>query len=110
MDIVKLTEILTAAIVHSGESRRIVTGYCGDFLSFAMGRAPSDSAWFTVMSNVNVAAVALLADVSVVVLCEDVKPDESLAARCKKEGLNIICTPFSAYEASVLLGKELEKE
>ena len=30
--------------------RTVETGYCGDLLSWVMGRAPADSAWFTVMS------------------------------------------------------------
>ncbi|MDR2090302.1 MAG: hypothetical protein LBP62_01395 [Clostridiales bacterium] len=107
MDVLELTALLEAETINLGENGKIKTGYCGDFLSFAMGRAPSDCAWFTVMSNVNVAAVALLAEVSVVVLCENVSPDENLTARCKTEGLNIIKTPLSEYAAAVKLGNAI---
>ena len=45
----------------SGEelsSRREIDGcYCGDLLSWVMGRAQSGDAWITIMSNANIVAV-----------------------------------------------------
>ncbi|MDR1905874.1 MAG: hypothetical protein LBQ27_03020 [Clostridiales bacterium] len=110
MDINKLTELLSAEVKNLGENKKVETGYCGDFLSFAMSRAPSQSAWFTVMSNVNVAAVSLLADVSVIVLCENVIPDDALLNRCVSEGLSVICTKYSAYEAAGMLFVAMKNE
>ena len=40
--------------------REIAGGYCGDLLSWVMGRAQQDNAWITIMSNMNVVAVASL--------------------------------------------------
>lgn len=80
-------------------NREITTGYCGDFLSFVMCKAPSDSVWFTVMSNVNVCAVATLADVGMVVLCEGVKPDEQLVEKVKSQGVNLFVADLDAYTA-----------
>lgn len=79
--------------------RKVESGYAGDFLSFVMGKAPTDSVWFTVMNNVNVCAVATLADVSVVVLCEGVAPDEQLFARIKQQKVNLIVTELDIYAA-----------
>ncbi|MDR1939726.1 MAG: hypothetical protein LBQ40_02905 [Clostridiales bacterium] len=107
-DVKKLIEILNAETINFSENREITTGYCGDFLSFVISKAPVGAAWFTVMSNVNVAAVALLAEVPAVVLCEGVKPDEGLSARCKAEGINLISTELDAYGASVILGNEIK--
>ena len=43
------------------DPERVVTGgYVGDLLSWVMGRARSGQAWITIMSNQNVAAVAVL--------------------------------------------------
>ena len=70
-------------------------GYCGDFLSFVMQRAPENSVWFTVMTNVNVAAVASLTGVAAVVVCESSKCDAQLVERIKKKDINVACT--SAY-------------
>ena len=56
----------------------IENGYCGDLLSWVMGRMPHGSVWFTIMSNRNVLAVAVLAEAPAIVLCEGVVPDEDV--------------------------------
>lgn len=93
------------------DGEREITGvYIGDLLSWVMGRAPADSAWITIMSNNNVAAVATLADVSCVILAEDVKPDEELLQTAKSRGVNLFSSTLTAYELSVLLSKSIENE
>ena len=51
-----------AVTLPDGE-RKINGVYIGDLLSWVMGRAKADDAWITIMSNINIAAVAALADV-----------------------------------------------
>lgn len=100
MTAVAVANLLNAKVINfADENREIVTGYCGDFLSFVMGKAPSDSAWFTVMSNVNVCAVATLADVGLVVLCEGVEPDAQLLEKVKSQGVNLCSTDLDIYNA-----------
>ena len=82
----------------------ITGGYAGDMLSWVMGRAQSGSVWMTIMSNQNVAAVALMADVSAVVLTEGVEPDEALQKQAEARGLPLFSTPLSTYELSCRLG------
>lgn len=102
----ELAKLLDAQAVCAGaDDKEIRGGYCGDFLSFVMGKAPADAAWFTVMSNVNVAAVAYMADVGAVVLCEGVRPDDLLAERCGKEGIPLLITPLDAYHAAARLAR-----
>jgi len=85
--------------VCEGDGGRRVSGvYIGDLLSWVMGRAARDSAWITIMSNVNVAAVAVLTEVSMVILAEGVGPDADLLKRAVREGLNVYSRPMSAYE------------
>lgn len=104
MKLSKIIEKLNATAINVGDPNREITGgYAGDFLSFVMGKAPEDCAWFTVMSNVNVAAVALLAGVGVVVLCEGVHAEEPLLERVRKENFNLIETPLDIYSAVVKL-------
>ena len=100
MNIKSIIEDLGARIVHLEEPEREVNGgYCGDFLSNVISKAPADSVWFTVMHNQNVAAVQTLADISLTVLCEGVEPDETLRARVVDKGLNMIVTDLPVYEA-----------
>lgn len=86
-------------IVVANECREISTGYCGDFLSFVMGKAPADCAWFTVMTNLNVAAVATLADISAIVICEGCAPDANLILRAQQQHINIITTELDVFSA-----------
>ena len=85
----------------------VTGGYAGDMLSWVMGRAESGSVWMTIMSNQNVAAVALMADVACVVLTENVEPDEALLAQAKARGLPLLTTPLSTYAFSARLGELL---
>ena len=79
--------------------------YAGDFLSRVMGKAPEKCCWLTVMNNVNVAGVATLADVSVVVLCEGVTPDERLVEKCAQESVSLILTDMDVFSSAVALSK-----
>lgn len=104
MNTAELAELFDARIVNDGNPKQeIKGGYCGDFLSFVMGRAPTGSAWLTVMSNVNVAAVAVMAEVGAVVVCEGVTPDAALVERCRTESINLITTPLDVYGAAARL-------
>lgn len=100
MTVRDLADILSASTVNEADfSREVTGGYAGDLLSFVMGRAPENSAWYTVMTNVNVAAVAVLTDVAVVVLCEGCQPDPVLAVRAEEQAVNVICTEADIYSA-----------
>ncbi len=83
--------------------REIDGAYIGDLLSWVMGRAKADSLWLTIMSNVNVLAVASLADVSAVILTEGVVPEADVIAAADKKGINLISTPLPAYSAAKIL-------
>lgn len=71
MTVRELTEALSLTPFHLAQPDRPVSGgYAGDLLSWVLGRAGQDAAWLTIMSNQNVAAVALMAEVSCVILTE----------------------------------------
>lgn len=94
-----------ASAVTPCPDRVVSGGYCGDLLSWVMGRASADSAWITIMSNVNVAAVAALADVACVILAEGEEPDVSLLEAAEGQGINLLLTELNCFEAAVAVGK-----
>ena len=106
----ELISALSLQVFEQGEERAVTTGYCGDLLSWVMGRAPQDSAWITVMSNNNVAAVAVLCDVSCVILAQGSHPDEILLSRAKQEGICLLGSEQDAYtlcaDLAACLGRE----
>ena len=82
-------------------------GYCGDFLSFVMQRAPENSVWFTVMTNVNVAAVASLTGVVGSEMCIRDRCDAQLVERIKKTEVALFETDLDIFGAvKAFLGVE----
>lgn len=79
--------------------------YIGDLLSWVMGRAGQGSAWITIMSNINVLAVASLADVSCVIFAEGVVPDTEIIALANEKGVNLITSELPAYETAIKLSE-----
>ena len=100
-----LIDAIPLTVFHLDDPERPVEGgYCGDLLSWVMGRAPAGGAWLTIMSNVNVAAVAALADTACVVLAEGVVPDPPLLDRARAQGITLLGTELSVYDCAVRLG------
>ena len=87
--------------------REVTGGYAGDLLSWVMGRAKEGDAWVTIMSNVNIIAVASLADPSCIILSENVSPDDGVLARAEAQGVNLLKTRKDTFavcaEIAVLL-------
>ena len=96
----------TAIALPDGE--RTVDGvYIGDLLSWVMGRAQADNAWITIMSNVNVVAVASLADTACVILAEGVSLSKDVIDTANNRMVNIISFEGTAYEAALKLAELL---
>ncbi len=90
------------AVNQGEELDRPVTGvFCCDLLSVAMGRAPADFAWVTVMGNVNTVAVATLADVSCMILAEGTVLDEMGRKKAKEQGVTVLSTEEPVFEAAL---------
>ena len=70
-----------------------------------MGRAPADSAWLTVMGNINSIAVATLADVSCIVLVESAALDAEAKAKAEMHDVTILSTDKNSYTLAVELSK-----
>lgn len=89
-------------ILCSPDPQRQISGaYIGDLLSWVMGKAQADNVWITIMSNINVIAVASLTDVSCVLLAEDVTLDNEVLNTAKQKGINVLSTPLAAFDAAI---------
>ena len=108
MTVRELIEQLNLKTLVEGDLDREITDcYIGDLLSWVMGRAPEDSAWLTVMGNINSIAVATLADVSCIVLTENATLDENAKNKAEIHGVTILQTEENSYRAAVRLSKLL---
>ena len=90
------------------EPEREVSGaYIGDLLSWVMGRAQADNVWITIMTNVNIVAVASLAHTSCILLAEGVIPEQSVLDTAEAKGVNILQSAKPIYETAVLVHEHL---
>lgn len=108
MTVNELIVQLEAEVLSLPDGDKNVSGcYCGDLLSWVMGKAQSENVWVTIMSNINVPAVASLADVGCVIIAENSRPDAQVVSVAQEKGVNILMMPNSAYEICLKLGKLL---
>jgi len=102
----KVSELLSNGFeeVTLPDGDREIDGvYIGDLLSWVMGRASQDNAWITIMSNINVIAVATLADTACVILAENVDLPEDVKSQAEMKDVNVLKSLLPIYETAVRL-------
>lgn len=109
MTVSQLAETLSLRILHLADGDRTVTGgYAGDLLSWVMGRAESGDCWVTIMSNMNVAAVAQLTDVACVVFSEGVRPDPATLEAAADHDINLLASDKPTFALCGEIARLLE--
>lgn len=88
-------------LVRGNPDREISKVFCCDLLSIAMGKAPADCVWVTVMGNKNTLAVATLADAACIVLAEGIGMDEGTLEKAKEEGIAILSTELPVFDIAL---------
>lgn len=101
-----LREKLKLNTVVMTEGNREVTGcYIGDLLSWVISAANAGDIWITIMSNVNIVAVATLCDMACILLAEGVGVDDEIINLAKEKNINI----FSSEKSAFILAKEISE-
>ncbi len=106
MNVMELAEKLKLeALTVPCPEREVEGAYAGDLLSWVMGRAESGCVWATIMTNINVVAVASLADVAACVICEDCEVTAEILDTARAKDVNLLRTSLPLYEFCVELSK-----
>lgn len=87
--------------------REIKGAYVGDLLSWVMGRSKADNVWITIMTNVNVLAVASLTDSSVVIFAENARPDETVIKTACEKGINLLLSTDTSFDTAVKISSDV---
>ncbi|MFA7636278.1 MAG: DRTGG domain-containing protein [Monoglobales bacterium] len=87
------------------DDREIKGCFVGDLLSWVMSRAEQDSAWITIMNNINIVAVAALVDMACIILAEGVDVTEDVIKKAESQGIIILSTKKTCYETAVAFHK-----
>ncbi len=104
MTVRELADRLSLTVVNLADGEREISGaYIGDLLSWVMGRAGQDQVWITIMSNINIVAVASLTDVACIILAEGVTLEENVRLTAEQKGVNIFTSEKTAYELAAAL-------
>lgn len=105
MNIRELATLLGATLVEEGSNpdASVSCGYACDLLSWVLAHGKKDMAWATVQTHVNVIAVAVLMDMACVILVEGNELEPDSRAKAREEGLAVLATEKTAYEACGLM-------
>ena len=80
--------------------------YATDLLSWVMGHSLANQGWITVQTHVNVVAVAVLRELSCIIIAENASIPEETLQRAKEEQIAIIHTTLPVYEICSLYAKD----
>lgn len=108
MTVQTLIDALSLQVFHLEDGDAPITGgYCGDLLSWVMGRAQAGQVWLTIMTNSNVAGVASLADVACVLLTEGAVPDPDLLSKAQRHGVTLLGCGTGTFETAIQVDRLL---
>ncbi len=93
----ELKKVLTLKHIAGPEADAFASVYAGDLLSRAMSHVGKDNLWITIMSNVNVIAVASLSEAAAVILAEDVNLMPEALEAAEEQGIAVYSSPESVY-------------
>ena len=86
-------------------STPVTCGYAGDLLSLVMAAGQPGMAWITVQTHMNVIAVAVLMEMSCVIVPEGIHMEEASIAKAAEEGVVVLESPLTAYELCGLMNE-----
>lgn len=94
--------------VLSGESdldREVRCGYASDLLSDVIGNAQKDDLWITLQIHINIVAVALMKELSGIILIGGRRPEEATLEKAKSEKMPLLVSRLPAFEMAGRLYK-----
>jgi len=97
---------LSLEIVAEGDLNKEIAGcYCSDLLSHCMSNIESGNVWITVQTNINIVAIAVLTELSCIVVAQEMPVDDAVVNKAVAEGITILRSPEAAYELCVKTGE-----
>jgi hypothetical protein len=101
----EICEALNAVVHVAGDQSRVVArAAVGDLLSFVMGGDSDGAAWVTIQTHLNVAAVAVLKEMPIIIIAAGRTPAPDLIDRCDAEGIALATSPRSIFGSCAVLG------
>lgn len=80
--------------------REISMGYCCDLLSRVMAKGKKDGLWITVQTHLNIVAIAVLLELTCIVIPEGIQVEDKTLEKAEEEGVTILSSDLNGYELS----------
>jgi serine kinase of HPr protein (carbohydrate metabolism regulator) len=102
-EIIKDLELTVYTAEETAENRIVNGCYIGDLLSLAMARVDYNNVWVTIQTNINIVAVASLADAACIIIADGFVPDKNTIEKAKEQDIIILSSALTAYEVAAKL-------
>jgi len=102
-----LSEKLGFKTASAFENGDITGAYTSDLLSDVMGNAPADSVLITIQAHKNTVAVASLAGIKAIVLCNNRVPTPDMVAAAEDEDIALFVSDKDQFTVSCKVGSLL---
>ncbi len=101
----KIREIVKACNLQllTGEKmqdREITGGYVSDLLSDVMAHCKKGAVWITLQAHPNIVAVAVLKEISGIIIVNGRKPENDTITKAETESVTIMSTERSAFDVA----------
>jgi hypothetical protein len=73
-------------------------GYAGDLLSDVIANAQKDNLWVTIQIHPNIIGVAVLKELSAIVLAGGRQPEKETVEKAREQGVVILTTDLPSFE------------
>jgi hypothetical protein len=94
----------------SNLDRDVSGGYVGDLLSDVMANAREGNVWITIQRHVNVIAVAVLKDLTGIILANNKEPEKETLDKAEKENIPFMVSNLSSFEIAGKLYQLLKEK
>lgn len=103
-----LVNELSLEVVSGGDLNRDISGcFICDLLSHAMGKVETDNLWITVQTNMNIIAIAVLTELSAIIVAQGMDVGEDVINRANDEGVTLLRSEKTAYELALMIGERI---
>ena len=105
MKINKLAQELNLEKLSGEADRDVASCYISDLLSRVLNGCQPGDVWITVQSSLNMVAVAVMTDVSCVILPEGLTAPDNVVEKANEEGLTILTSDETAFALAVKIAE-----
>lgn len=108
MNVSNLIEKLNLEVVNEGDLTKEINGcYCSDLLSHCMSNISEGNLWITVQVNINIIAIAVLTELSAIIVSQDMSIDKTVIDKAKEENVTLLRSKLPSYELCLDVGKNI---